>query len=107
MQVGVHELVLLVLGALGFVLLWRLSAKLGEPRRTRSLWHFLSQQLTFVRRFVLSAETVTGQEAEFIDEPSYDLSFVLPWLVRVFLVLVYLLAVSAWLASTMNSGVST
>jgi hypothetical protein len=58
------------------------------------------------RLWVFSAETVARQEAEFVNEHPLDFSAWLPWLARVLLSILYLLALWAWI-TWRNTGVRT
>jgi hypothetical protein len=54
--------------------------------------------------WIFSAETVKGQEAEFIDEHPFDFSAILPRLARALLCVLYLLVILVWISLSTNSG---
>ena len=98
MQAKCDDIVFLVLCTLSFGILWWLSARLHSPRLGRFVWDSFFRVLALARRmWVFSAETVKGQEAEFIDEHPRDLSVVLAWLARVLLFGLYLWVLFAWI----------
>ena len=102
MQVDGQVIAPLIVGVLSFGVLWWLAGKLRGPRLGALCSDSLSDLRRALRRVVVfSAETVGGEEAEFIDEHRYDMSALLPWLVRVPLILVYLLAL-IWLTSAVH-----
>lgn len=93
------DIALLLLYSVSFSVLWRLSGRLHNPRFGRFLWDSLFRARALARRmWVFSAETVKGQEAEFIDEHPFDLSRFLPWLVRALLGVLYFLVLLAWIS---------
>jgi len=93
MQAKWDDIVFLVLGSLSFGILWRLSARLHDPRFGRFMWNSFFRVLALARRmWVFSAETVRTQEVEFVDEHPRDLSVFLPWLARALLFVLYLFA---------------
>lgn len=105
MQAKWDDIVFLVLWTLSLGILWWLSARLHNPRFGRFLWDSFFRVLALARRmWVFSAETVKGQEAEFIDEHPRDFSVFLPWLARALLSILYLFVLLLWIILNTNSG---
>ncbi len=105
MQTKWDDIAFLLLYGVSFGILWRLSGRLHNPRFGKFLWGSVLRARTLAHRmWVFSAETVKGQEAEFIDEHPFDLSKFLPWLVRALLCVLYFLVLLAWISLGTDKG---
>jgi hypothetical protein len=100
-----NDIAFLFLYNASFALLWRLSARLHNPRFGRFLWDSFIRICAITRRlWVFSAETTQSQEVEFINEHPVDFSTFLSWFAKVLLSVVYLIVLLIWVLLSINKG---
>lgn len=100
MEITWTDTVFLTLCSLCTVVLWRFfGGSAGAPSHRYGRWRWTAMfQARFIagQLSIFSAETVGGQEAEFIDDRPFDFSPAQPWIARGLVCLTYLSVLCLW-----------